>query len=232
MTGLLVTAPYHLASPCEDRIDPSPPIPLKTASEWAATGNPGGCVLTDAHRVTPCLPLVWAALSPSRKTSLTRQTHHTYIMTDSTQPAVTDELTPNTRYCSLTGDDSAAYDSPTYKLPSNIVGVCLHVLGFQQRMSPNADCDHASEAQKLSQSLYGMICISHQQHEGPTTWESTRKCREYAFDETFYVPELFAEFAPYETPDDMFDDVEADLASGGYFDSFPPERDCEYVDDI
>lgn len=140
----------------------------------------------------------------------------------------------------LPRDGAVSQDAhPTYQhskiVPASVIDACLYTLGYQQWLSPNADIEYVQESRKISQGIYAAILISHSQcyqsdkySSGPN-WESLREFRDSIYDRHFYVPELF-HMTDYDTPDSMFDAVEAELVAHELLQDTPPERETDYVD--
>jgi len=138
----------------------------------------------------------------------------------------------------INSDDSTD-SKPTYRhgqaVPGRVLNSLLYALGYQQWLSPNADSEYANEARNVCQGIYGALLISHGQYDqsneysSEPDWESLRGFREYIFEDHFYVPHLFDDHIEQDTPDGMFDAVEAELVAHGLLHDVPPERDTEYV---
>jgi len=62
-------------------------------------------------------------------------------------------------------------------------------------------------------------------------WECSTNPREASGldPEAVHVPHLFDDHIEQDTPDGMFDAVEAELVAHGLLHDVPPERDTEYV---
>lgn len=137
------------------------------------------------------------------------------------------------------GSDSPPNYRHEQRVPECVLSACLYALGMQQWLSPNADGEYASEARKVCQGLYAAVLINHGQYDqdhrfaAEPDWDSLRQFRDYIFDDHYYVPELF-NMTDFETPDDMFDAVEAELVAHDLLHDTPPEREQQYVtsDDV
>jgi len=131
--------------------------------------------------------------------------------------------------------DSLVTYRRTQAIPASVLNALVYVLGYQQWLCPNADCEYAGDARKICQGIYAAILITNGQYDksnrysSEPNWERVRAMRESIFSDHFYCPDLFDEHIEEETPDEMFDAVEAELSAHGLLHDIPPERDQAYV---
>ena len=132
--------------------------------------------------------------------------------------------------------DSAVTYRRIQAVPVSVLDALVYVLGFQQWLCPNADCEYASDARKICQGIYAAVLISNGQydksnpHSSEPNWDQVRSMRADIFTDHFYCPDLFDDHIEEETPDDMFDAVEAELTAHGLLHDIPPEREQSYID--
>lgn len=136
-------------------------------------------------------------------------------------------------------EDDSTDSSPTYQhaqaVPKKVMNSLLYALGYQQWLSPNADIEHAREAKSICQGLYAALLVNHGQYDqsnqfsSEPDWESLREFRTHVFEDHFYCPSNFT-LLEFDTPDDMFDEVEVELVAHGLLHDIPSDRDTEYVE--
>ena len=135
-------------------------------------------------------------------------------------------------------DDDLDGFGETITVPKETFNSLLYAHGLRQWLGANADEEHVQIASRKAQHVYAAHLIESTQT--PSTGEpvdnfawndNLRSFRAYIFENEFYVPELFY-LTDFESPDAMFDHVEARLLVDGLIDSTPPERETDYVTDV
>jgi len=110
--------------------------------------------------------------------------------------------------------------------------VLIYSLGLSQWLSPNADSEYAQESRKLTEGVYGALLTSRFDSRDSAPIEIIREAREtrsYIFDRHFYAESTW-ELVEYDTPDNLFDAVELELAATGIIPDDLPDRTRDYVD--